>query len=216
MKARIAILGAVAGLTVLGGCRSEGDIVVDTGVGITALRSVCPAVGVPDYTGDITLFSPADARTVDALDVTAAITNVRSTCDESGDQVYASATFDVNAVRSNTSGARTVTLPYYSTVLRGGTSVVAKRIGEVQLNFAPGESRAQASGTAGAYVNRAEATLPEDIRERITRRRRAGDQSAAIDPLTEPDVRAAVARASFELLVGFQLTEDQLAYNATR
>ncbi len=216
MKARIAILAAAAGLTVLGGCRSEGDIVVDTGVGITALRSVCPAVGVPDYTGDITLFSPADARTLDALDVTAAITNVRSTCDETGDQVYASATFDVIATRSNTASPRTVSLPYYSTVMRGGSSVVAKRIGQVELSFAAGESRAQASGTAGAYVNRAEATLPEDIRERITRRRRAGDQSAAVDPLTEPDVRAAIARATFELLIGFQLTEDQLAYNATR
>lgn len=216
MNARIAILTALAGLTVLGGCRSEGDIVVDTGVGITALRSVCPAVGVPDYTGDVTLFSPADARTADAIDVSAAITNVRSTCDESGELVYATATFDVVATRTNTAGPRTVSLPYYSTVVRGSTSVVAKRIGTVDVTFAPGEMRAQASGTAGAYVNRAEATLPEDIRDRITRRRRAGDQSAAIDPLTEPDVRAAIARASFELLVGFQLTEDQLAYNATR
>ncbi len=216
MNARIAILTALAGLTVLGGCRSEGDIVVDTGVGITALRSVCPAVGVPDYTGDVTLFSPADARTADAIDVSAAITNVRATCDESGEMVYSTATFDVVATRTSTAGPRTVSLPYYSTVVRGSTSVVAKRIGTVDVTFAPGEMRAQASGTAGAYINRAEATLPEDIRDRITRRRRAGDQSAAIDPLTEPDVRAAIARASFELLVGFQLTEDQLAYNATR
>jgi hypothetical protein len=29
-------------------------------------------------------------------------------------------------------------------------------------------------------------------------------------------VRTAVARATFELLVGFQLTDEQLAYNATR
>jgi len=216
MNARIAILAAVAGLTALGGCRGEGDIVVEQGVGITALRSVCPAVGVPDYTGDVTLFSPADARTADAIDVTAAITNVRSTCDETGEQVYSTATFDVIATRTNTAGPRTVSIPYYSTVLRGGTSVVAKRVNNVEITFAPGQSRAQASGTAGAYINRAEATLPADIRERITRRRRAGDQSAAIDPLTEPDVRAAVARATFELLVGFQLTEDQLAYNATR
>lgn len=216
MNARIAILAAVAGLTALAGCRSEGDIVVDTGVGITALRSVCPAVGVPDYTGDITVFSPADARTADAIDVTAAITNVRSTCDETGAQVYSSATFDVIGTRSDTAGARTVSLPYYSSVLRGGTSVVAKRVGTVELTFAPGESRAIANGSASAYVDRAEATLPPEISERITRRRRAGDQSAAIDPLTEPDVRAAIARASFELLIGFQLTEEQLSYNATR
>lgn len=216
MKARIATVAAMAGLAILGGCRSEGDIVVDTGVGITALRSVCPAVGVPDYTGDVTLFSPADARTADAIDVTAAITNVRSQCNDSGDQVYTTATFDVVASRTNTAEARTVSLPYYSTVMRGGTAVVAKRIGTVEISFAPGESRAQGTGTAGAYVSRAEATLPPDITERITRRRRAGEDSAAVDPLTEPDVRAAVARATFDLLVGFQLTDEQLAYNATR
>ena len=94
--------------------------------------------------------------------------------------------------------------------------MISKRLGTVTLQFADGEARAQASGTAGAYVDRAAATLPDDIRERITRRRRAGDQEAAVDPLTEPDVRAALARASFELLIGFQLTEDQLAYNARR
>jgi len=216
MQFRSALIALAAPVTLLAGCSSDGDIVVDQGVGITALRSVCPAVGVPDYTGDVTLFTPASARTADALDVTAAITNVRSNCNDTGAQVYTSATFDVVAMRRDVRGARTVELPYFSTVMRGGTSVVAKRIGTVTLNFADGQERAQASGTAGAYVDRAAATLPEDVRERITRRRRAGDQSAAIDPLSEPDVRAAVARATFELLIGFQLDEDQLAYNATR
>jgi hypothetical protein len=60
------------------------------------------------------------------------------------------------------------------------------------------------------------ATLPDDVRQRITAKRRAGDEEAATDPLNDPEVRAALASASFELLVGFQLTEDQLAYNATR
>ncbi|MDY6963337.1 MAG: hypothetical protein SV862_15755, partial [Pseudomonadota bacterium] len=84
------------------------------------------------------------------------------------------------------------------------------------ISFADGEERAQASGTAGAYIDRAEATLPSDIVERINRKRRAGDEDAAIDPLTLPEVRAALSRANFELLVGFQLSEAQLAYNATR
>lgn len=216
MNARQALLAAIAAATALAGCRSEGDIVVEQGVGITALRSVCPAVGVPDFTGDVALFAPENARTADALDVTASITNVRSQCNDSGERVYAEATFDVLALRRDTSGARTVELPYYSTVVRGGSAVIAKRVGSVTLHFADGEARAQASGIAGAHVDRAAATLPNDIRERITRRRRAGDQDAAIDPLTEPEVRTAIARATFELLIGFQLTDDQLAYNATR
>ena len=215
MKFRTAAVVDLAAAA-LAGCRSEGDLVVQQGVGITALRSVCPAVGIPDYTGDVTLFSPANARTADAIDVTAAMTNVRSTCDDSGERVYAVANFDVVAQRRNTQGARTVELPYFSTVIRGGSAVVAKRVGTVTLNFADGQARAQASGAAGAYIDRAEATLPADIRERITRKREAGEAEAAVDPLSEPEVRAAIARASFELLVGFQLNQDQLAYNATR
>ena len=212
MKLRLVTFAAIA----LSGCRSTGDIVVDEGVGITALRSVCSAVGIPQYLGDITLFSPADARTADAIDVTASITNVRSRCDDSGEQVYTSAEFDVLAQRRNTRGARTVQLPYFSSVLRGGNVVVAKRLGTVTLNFADGEDRAQGHASAAAYVSKAAATLPDDIRQRITRPRRAGREEAAIDPLSQPDVRTAVARATFELLVGFQLTDDQLAFNATR
>lgn len=215
MISRTALLLALAAAT-LAGCQRAGDIVVQQGVGITALRSVCPAVGVPDFTGNVTLFSPAEARTLDALDMSAAITNVRSSCDDSGEQVYSVATFDVIAQRRDTQGSRTVELPYFSSVVRGGSSVIAKRVGTVQLTFADGQARAQASGTAAAYVDRAAATIPDDIRTRITERRRAGDASAAVDPLSEPDVRAALSRASFELLVGFQLTEDQLEYNATR
>lgn len=216
MTFRKALLAATVAAAALAGCAREGEIVVEQGVGITALRTVCPAVGVPDFTGNVTLFDPPDARTVDAIDVTAAITNVRSECDDSGSEVYSTATFDVVAQRRDASGARSVTLPYYSTVMRGGNAVIAKRVGEVTLQFAEGQYRAFARGSAGAVVDREAATLPADIRERITRRRRAGEADAAIDPLNEPEVREAVARASFELLVGFQLTEDQLAYNARR
>lgn len=216
MNVRIAVAAALAATIALAGCRSEGDIVVEQGVGITALRSVCPAVGVPEYTGDVTLFAPEGARTTDAMDVSAFITNVRSDCNETGDQVATNASFDVIATRYDTNGSRVVELPYFSTVLRGGDNVVAKRVGTVRLEFADGQSRALASGNASSYVTRSEATLPADIRDRITRKRRAGEDSAAIDPLTEPDVREAVARATFELLIGFQLSEDQLAYNATR
>ena len=212
----IAPVTALLAAGALAGCRSQGDIVVEQGVGITALRGVCPAVGVPLFLGDVTLFDPAGSVTADAMDVTATITDVRSSCNDAVDPVYASATFQVLGQRRDTNGARRVELPYFSTVVRGGDAVVAKRLGTVTLDFADGEARAQGAGTAAAYVDRAEATLPGDIRERITRRRKAGDEEAAIDPLTQPDVRTAIARATFELLIGFQLTEDQLRYNASR
>ena len=39
---------------------------------------------------------------------------------------------------------------------------------------------------------------------------------SVFDPLADPAVRSAVANATFEHLIGFQLTQDQLKYNATR
>lgn len=208
---------ALAGMMALAGCATSGDLVVgEGGAGITAVRTKCPAVGIPDYTGDITLFRQGGQQFASDIDVTAAITNLRATCNEEGERVYSEATFDVFARRTDTRGSRQVSLPYFVTVLRGGSAVVSKQVGTVTINFADGEERARGSARAGAYVLAAEATLPEEIREQITRKRKPGDPDAALDPLSDPAVRAAVQRATFELLVGFNLTQQQLAYNATR
>ena len=216
MTARFRLLAlAVCATAALAGCKSKGDIVVEEGVGITALRTTCPAVGVPDYTGDITLFN-GNQRTASDMQLTASITNLKVSCDETGAEVYSVASFDVVARRYNTQAPASVTLPYFTTVMRGGTAVESKRIGSVTLNFAAGQERAQASAQAGAYVNRSEATLSKEIRDRITKRRKSGQADAAVDPLTDPEVKAALARASFEMLVGFQLTREQLGYNVTR
>ena len=67
-----------------------------------------------------------------------------------------------------------------------------------------------------ANIARADATLPPEIEAKINRKRKAGNADAAVDPMADPAIRKVVQNASFELLVGFQLTQDQLAYNATR
>ncbi|WOE74608.1 hypothetical protein [Alterisphingorhabdus coralli] len=205
------VLGAL-----LAGCKGDDQLVVDRGVGITRTLSTCPDVGIPAYTGDVTLFNPRDSRDASAIDIVANVSNLRSTCTEGPEKLYTEATFDITATRRDAGAARTVRLPYFSTVLRGGSAVISKRIGAVTLQFAEGETRASATGKAGAYVDRATATLPEDIQELITARRQDGDTSAAIDPLSRPEVQAAIQRATFEVLIGFQLTPDQLQYNATR
>ena len=194
-------------------CSREGNI-EDGGIYVT--RSACPQVGIPAATGDITLFNPTNRSDAAALDVSATITNLRSTCDETGANVVSTATFDVVATRRDAGEARTVVLPYFTIAMQSGTQVVAKRIGNVGLNFAAGSMRAQTSGQATIQVLRSAATLPESVRKELTRKRKPSDVDAAIDPLSAPDVRAAVARATFEHLVGFQLTQEQLKYNATR
>lgn len=208
------VLLASITLLSLGACTRVGDI--DVTGGVVARRSACPAVGIPDYTGDITLFNPPQSREARAIDVVANITNLRSACDDSGAQLSTNATFEVQARRSDPNGARDVTLPYFATVTRGGTAVVSKRVGQVTIHFPDGQYRASATATAQSYVEKDQATLPPDIQERITRERKAGDPDAALDPMADPAVRAALQRTSFELLVGFNLTQDQFKYNVTR
>lgn len=211
---RFKTLSICLALLPLAACAHDNEFDETGGVKIT--RSACPAVAIPAYTGDITLFDPPASRDARAIDVTATITNIRTSCNDAGTTLQSTATFDVQARRANGSGAREVVLPYFATVMRGGTQIVSKQLGRVAVRFADGELRASTTTTATASVSRAAATISDEIERKINRKRKAGDADAAIDPMADPAVRAAVNQASFELLVGFQLSQDQLAYNATR
>ena len=203
-------------LTLLAGCRHPGDVTSDNGGGIYAVRSTCPIAGIPTGTGDITLFDPQGSTDSRAIDVTAAITQLRAYCQDAGNDVVSTVTFTVTGLRRDAGPARQVVLPYFDVALRGGNAVAAKQIGAVALNFPAGSLHATTSARASVRVNRGAATLPANVRQILTRPRKAGEADAAIDPLAEPGVREAVANATFEHLVGFQLTQDQLKYNATR
>ncbi|HXG99890.1 MAG TPA: hypothetical protein VNI79_05715 [Sphingomicrobium sp.] len=214
MKARKFVLTTLLGATLIAtaGCgRKE----IEDG-GVFTRRSVCPQVAIPAATGDMTMFDPAGQLTASAIDVVATMTNVRSTCNETADSVISTADFDVVATRRNPGAARTVVVPFFDVAMQAGEQVVAKRIGRVAVNFPAGSLRGAGRGQATIRINRAATSLPESARAALTRRRKSGDADAAVDPLSDPAVRAAVARATFEHLVGFQLTQAQLQYNATR
>jgi hypothetical protein len=213
MKLRLASLLTFA---LLSACRTPGDVTREGGGGIWAVRSACPIVGVPAGTGDITLFNPPNSTDARAIDVTATITDVRGACQDAGNDVVSTATFTVLGLRTVPGPARQVVLPYFDVALQGGGQVVAKRVGQVVLNFPAGSARTWTRAQATVRVNRAAATLPQNVRQILTRERRPGEAEAAIDPLADPAVRTAVARATFEHLIGFQMTAAQLRYNATR
>jgi len=209
-------LAALAAVILLSACRHAGDVTSDNGGGVYAVRSVCPIAGVPAGTGDITLFNPPESTDSRAIDVTASITDVRATCQDAGNDVVSTATFNIDALRRDAGPARQVVLPYFDVALRGGTTVAAKQVGQAVLNFAAGDLHAWTRVQATIRVNRGAATLPANVREILTRPRKAGEAEAAVDPLADPGVAKAVANATFEHLIGFELTQDQLKYNATR
>jgi hypothetical protein len=209
-------LAALLALTMLSACRHSGDLTEENGGGVYAVRSTCPIPGIPTGTGDITLFDPASSTDSRAIDVTAAMTQLRSSCQDSGNDVVSTVTFTVTALRRDVGPARRVILPYFDVALRGGGEIAAKQVGAVALDFPAGSQHASTRGQASVRVSRYAATLPANVRAILTRPRKAGQSDAAIDPLSDPGVRSAVANATFEHLVGFELTQDQLKYNATR
>jgi hypothetical protein len=210
------ILAASIALALVSCGRRDVITASEAGVSLLVNRTACPAVATPVHTNEITLFSPRSSRDANAIDVVAVITNIRSSCNDLGDSIQTIASFEIQARRTNGSGARQLVLPYFATVLRGTGQVVSKEIGRVGINFADGQTRASTTGQATSLLTRAAVTLPPEIEERLTRRRRPGDVDAALDPMSNPEVRTAVNNITFELLVGFQLDPDQLEYNATR
>ena len=184
--------------------------------GVYVRRTVCPQAAIPAATGDITLFDPANSTDAAAIDVVATMTNLRAGCDEGADSIVSTASFDVVATRRDAGPARTVVVPYFDIAMQGGADVVAKRIGHIAVEFPAGGLRGVGRGQGTVRISRAATVLPENVRAELTKPRKVGEADAAIDPLSNPAIRAAVARATFEHLVGFQLTQAQLRYNATR
>jgi len=203
-------------LTLLGACRHAGELTNENGGGDYAVRSACPIAGVPAATGDINLFNPAGSSDSRAIDVTASITDVRATCQDAGEDVISTTTFTIVALRRDAGPARQVVLPYFNVALRGGSTVIAKQIGQAVLNFEPGNIHAWTRLRATIRVNRGAVALSAKARAALTRVRKAGDLEAAVDPLSDPEVQKAVADATVEQLIGFQLTQDQIKYNTTR
>ena len=208
------LLPALALLPILASCSKEDDF--DVSGGLNVVRSTCPAVAVPAYTGDVSLFTPPESQDARALDVTATITNLRTTCDQTGAVVHTKVTFDVAARRASPNGARDLVLPYFATVMRAGTKIMSKQQSQVLIHFADGQYRATGTAGAGADIQKSLATLPSVAQARLHRKRKASDADASVDPLADPRIKAAINEANFELLIGFQLTDEQLKYNATR
>lgn len=179
-------------------------------------RSSCPAVAIPTYAGQYTRFNPAQSRDADAIEFVAQISDVQSHCIEGTDTLMTDVSFTVSAQRRHAGPAQQVYLPLFVALAQGGNVLVSKQITGVQLEFKEGALRAEQRGGARAEVHRSAVTLPDDVQARISRVRKPDEPDALIDPLADPQVRAAVRAASFEVLLGFQLDDPSLAYNIAK
>ncbi len=120
-------------------------------------RSSCPAVAVAAYAGDMTLFRPGAAGAVPMRPTWMPwrpSPNVRDECAETADQFVSRITYDVIVRRTDAAQARQFVLPVFAAVVQAGNIVNAKQISQVTVNFAAGQERAVAQGTASAGVSR--------------------------------------------------------------
>jgi hypothetical protein len=99
---------------------------------------------------------------------------------------------------------------------QGGNVLVSKQLTAVDISFAEGQLRAEARGGGRARVHRSATALAPAVEERLERQRKASDADALTDPMSDPQVRAALRAATFEVLVGFQLDDASLAYNVAK
>src|SRR3546814_6426067 len=90
----------------------------------------------------------SDVCSSDLIETRELIDFLTPQCNEEGEKVYQLASFDVIATRRDAGPARTVTLPYYATVLQGGTAAVATRLGNVAVTFGEGPVRGTGRGQA--------------------------------------------------------------------
>ena len=58
--------------------------------------------------------------------------------------------------------------------------------------------------------------LPDAINKKLYKRRKTDDADALTDPMSAPEVKAALRATSFEVLIGFQLDDPALAYNVAK
>lgn len=203
MKA-ILVLGLAVSALAVAGCNQNP---------LKVQRSACPAAAIPTHLGHLTRFDPPQSRNADAIEMTAQIVELTSNCVEGAEYLLKDVAFTVAAQRRQAGPAREVYLPIFIALAQGGNVLVSKQLTGVMLRFPEGQLRAEARGGARAEVHRSAVTLPPEIQARITRERKADEPDALIDPLADPQVRAAVRAASFEVLVGFQMDDASLAYN---
>ena len=140
-------------------------------------RSPCPAVAVPTYLGDMTLFGPGGASDAKNIDVVATITNVRENCLQGDEKLTTDITFDVVARRNEAGPARSLTMPVFATIVQGGNLVVSKQPAPVVVNFAEGQTRAVGRGGLRTNVARSATTLPLDIQDKVGRKRKRSEET---------------------------------------
>ncbi|MEM8800236.1 MAG: hypothetical protein AAGF15_09190 [Pseudomonadota bacterium] len=161
-------LAVLCGL--VAGCARENPFFIEV--------NECPGVAIVENTGALTVFSGL-GRDQDDISYRATLSQLSRSCKEDEELgVENEVTFSIVARKGPAAISDFITIPYFVVVSRGAEDIIAKRVNEVEIDF------------AGRQV----AGVRETLRQNF------------------PDLEALKAN-EYEVLVGFQLDNDQAIYN---
>jgi hypothetical protein len=184
------ILSCMALPLVLSACASSNPLEVR--------RTSCPALSVPKHTGSLTRFSQAGRFDTQDVRLVATIVQLSDTCIENANGVNTAVSFTISAVRPTKGAADSVQLPYFITVVKDGETLIAKQVYGTSLEFADGAT--SGSVRQVVTVKTPEVPLPPKPKK-----------NNEIDEFAPPPKPAV-----YEILVGFQLTNDDVVYNISK
>jgi hypothetical protein len=189
---------AVISLAVLalGGCASTNPLLVT--------RTSCPAVAIVKYANALTSFRAGAGMDQSDVDFTAQISNVSVNCrNGQGDTAaQTDVSFDIGVQRGNADAASQAMLPYFVSVIQDGTTILSKTTYLAQIDFASKSGRTSSRQTFKASTPGV--PLPP------VQKKKRGDSDVLLDP------DSASKAAKYEILIGFQLTDDQALFNISK
>jgi hypothetical protein len=180
----------------LSACASQNPLLVT--------RTSCPAVAVIKYANTITGFRQGGGQDQSDVDFTGQISNVSVNCrNGKGDSAAQSVvSFDIGGQRGSVNGAASQSIPYFVTVVQDGTTIISKTsyLAVLQYNDKNGRSVARESFVA----NTPGVPLPAAPKKKRT-------EAEFLD-----EAESAQKAAKYEILIGFQLTDEQALFNITK
>ncbi len=195
MRQLIALF-ALCSAALVSGCKSDNPLLIT--------RTSCPAVAVVKYANNYARFAPGAKYSAAGLELSAQLSNVQVSCaDARGGAPVSSVSFDLSAVRASATTAEQADIPYFVTIVENGTTILSKQVYAAPVQFAEGASRAMVRQSFSATTPFV--PLPPEPSQKEKRKQ---FQQFAED--SRPKA------AQFEILIGFQLTEEQAAYNVQR
>lgn len=168
----------------------------------TAIRD-CPTISILGNTGTVTRFDGRDPSK-DPYAFRSDISGLRIKCDRERTRVDVDLSFLEVASRNDGVTQSTVDFPFFMAVLYRG-QMIDKKVYTSSFSFGPDEKRKAVVESLSTTLHFAGSSPSAKEQEKLRKKRRR--DPAADGPRIDPQL------ADYEILIGFQLSKDELEYN---